>query len=109
MRNNWRITMKDITELEKDFYTIRAIDKKIKLAIPHHAEIGGLIFTHHFDAWYKNPTFSAGDFKDVHESPRWAKFELVKGVWYLVDQGDYSHRVAEIFNVLIAAFGGERE
>ena len=99
----------EIEELKSYFKTIRAMEKEIKLAIPHHAEINGLIFTHHFEAWHKNPTFTAGDFNDVHKSPRWAKFELEKDVWYLVDQGDYGHRVAEIFNVLIASFGGERE
>jgi hypothetical protein len=102
--------MKNITELEADFGVIRAIEKKIKKSFPHHEEIGGLVFTNHFELWYENPTFTCGDYNEacVIPQPRWAKFEVVNGKWFILESGDYGHREEEMLNVLIGVFGGER-
>jgi len=102
--------MNKITELEADFGVIQKTEKKVKKSFPHHEEIGGLIFTNHFELWYENPTFTAGDFNETHviPQPRWAKFEVVGGKWFVLETGDYAHRVDEMIEVLIGVFGGER-
>jgi hypothetical protein len=102
--------MNKIAELEKDFGVIRAIEKKIKKSFPHHEEIGGLIFTNHFELWYENPTFTCGDYNEtcVIPQPGWAKFEAVGGKWLVLETGDYAHRVEDMLDVLISVFGGER-
>jgi hypothetical protein len=99
---------KIITELEADFGVIRATEQKIKKALPHYEEVGGLFFTLH--THYKYPTFSGMVYYDDFSipQPQSAKFTLYNGVWTVDAVGEYGSRIDEMLKILIDTFGGER-
>ena len=104
--------MNKITELEADFGVIRATRKKVKALIPHPNEpkAKGFQICPHFEDHFEMPTVTMSVYSNygMIPAPRWALFEVVGGKWFMVQTGDYAHRVDEMLNVLISVFGGER-
>jgi hypothetical protein len=97
-----------ITELEADFGVIRATEQKIKKALPHYEEVGGLFFT--LQTHYQHPTFSGIVYYDAFAipQPQPAFFTFYNGVWTVDAVGAYESRIDEMLKILIDTFGGER-